>query len=195
MENEFTICVKDTGIGIPEDKLDAIFDRFYQLDSSLSRKYNGTGIGLALTKELVKTMGGEIKVKSRLNEGSIFIIKLPYEVNEYQNLTSDFNDLKEIKSLVTAEKNVDSEDLNFLIEEKNEKKEYKKILIVEDNIDMQKYLKSILKDKYKLRFASNGVDGIKKTKEEKPKLILTDVMMSKMDGYQFTEIIKGNEDF
>jgi len=196
MENTFEISIKDNGIGIPKDKLDTIFERFTQLDSSVSRKYEGTGIGLALTKEIVEMLGGKISVKSKLNEGSVFTIELPYEMNEDNILIDEIDDLKDIKSHVITEMKEENKDLNIVKDdEEKSRKERKKILIVEDNIDMQKYLKSILEDEYVMSFASNGVEGIKKAEKDNPDLILADVMMPKMDGYKMTEMIKSKEDF
>jgi signal transduction histidine kinase len=76
-EGEAEVCVADTGIGIPEDKLEKIFERFYQVDASPTRRYGGTGLGLAIVKEIVEAHGGEVRVSSRLGEGSRFCFTLP----------------------------------------------------------------------------------------------------------------------
>jgi two-component system sensor histidine kinase VicK len=75
--NMVEVCVSDTGIGIPEDRLDKIFERFYQVDSSPSRRYGGTGLGLAIVKETVEAHGGRITVESKLGKGSRFCFTLP----------------------------------------------------------------------------------------------------------------------
>ncbi|MBN2534581.1 MAG: response regulator [Spirochaetales bacterium] len=189
----FVISVKDTGIGIPEDKLDVIFERFTQLDASASRKYEGTGIGLALTKEIVEIMGGRIMVKSTLHEGSTFTIKLPYEREENSADKSEIEDIYEIKPDILTDFHIASEypDNSFIRQEENKsQKESKKILVVEDNMDMQEFIKTILHKDYTIITAKNGKQGLEKAHEVKPDLILADVMMSGIDGYEMTEKIK-----
>ena len=193
MEDYFVISVKDNGIGIPEDKLGFIFERFSQVDSSLSRKYEGTGIGLSLTMELVKILGGSISVKSKPWIGSVFSITLPYDNKQSLNSENGFDNndmirqyllpgksLKEISGSKNSDrKTVDKKDV---------------LLVVEDNHDMQKFLKFILEDDYELVFAQNGKDGLDKTEKYRPDLVLSDVMMPEMDGYKMTELIKTNEE-
>jgi signal transduction histidine kinase/DNA-binding response OmpR family regulator/DNA-binding CsgD family transcriptional regulator len=191
-ENEFIISVKDTGIGIPEDKLEFIFERFNHIDNSSLRKFEGTGIGLALTKELVSALGGKISVKSILNEGTVFTINLPY----YKPLDEDLEikNIEEIKTYLIPEISITNErlsDNNTPMVFKNENKN--RILIVEDNTDMQKYLMSIMENEYSVFFAENGEEGISKARSQMPDLILSDVMMPEMDGYMMTEIIKTDE--
>jgi signal transduction histidine kinase/DNA-binding response OmpR family regulator/DNA-binding CsgD family transcriptional regulator len=191
-ENEFTISVKDTGIGIPEDKLEFIFERFNHIDNSSLRKFEGTGIGLALTKELVSALGGKISVKSILNEGTVFTINLPY----YKPLDEDMEikNIEEIKTYLIPEISITNERLsnnNTAIAFKNVNKN--RILIVEDNTDMQKYLMSIMENEYSIFFAENGKEGINIARSQMPDLILSDVMMPEMDGYMMTEIIKTDE--
>lgn len=190
-DNFYDISVKDTGIGIPDDKIDKIFERFHQLDNQISRKYEGTGIGLALTKELIESLGGKISVKSKLNEGSTFTITLPYEIindNDSEIMENNF----EINPYLLS----DFENNEELVEDTCNKYEHgkKKILIVEDNRDMQKYIKSILCEKYIVNIAKNGKEGLEKVFSDKPDLILADVMMPELDGYQMTEIIKSRDD-
>jgi len=192
-KNHFIISVKDTGIGIPEDKLDIIFERFTQLDASASRKYEGTGIGLALTKEIVEIMGGKITVKSKLNEGSTFTITLPYEIDENSSDKSETEDNYEIRPDILTDFQIASEYSNVSLRKREENKnriERKRILVVEDNRDMQEFIKTILYKDYTLITAKNGKQGLEKAHEVKPDLILADVMMSEIDGYEMTEMIK-----
>ncbi|RPI75774.1 MAG: hybrid sensor histidine kinase/response regulator [Ignavibacteriales bacterium] len=180
------IIIKDTGIGISSDRLSNIFDRFYQVDSSSTREHEGTGIGLALTKELVDLHKGKITVNSREGEGTEFIITFP------------LGDLSKEKAELSME---ESHSGNNEISETNpasgitypesEKKEI--ILIVEDNSDVRSYIREQLEMDYQVIEASNGEDGISKAQSGIPDLIVTDVMMPKMDGYQFSKQIRGDE--
>jgi len=198
-DNFYNISIKDTGIGIPEDKLEVIFERFSQIDSSSSRLYEGTGMGLALTKEIIELLGGRIAVTSRLGEGAIFIITLPIDKNGNSDIDEDVKKNYEVKSYLIDE---------FLLEQNNDikNKSYykgcnnidntdnkKKILIVEDSKDMQRYLISILENDYRLIITNNGKEGLQTVKKTKPDLILTDIMMPDMDGYQMTSLIKSQE--
>jgi signal transduction histidine kinase/DNA-binding response OmpR family regulator len=188
------ISIKDTGTGIPSDRLPHIFDRFYQVDGSGTREYEGTGIGLALTKELVELHKGEIAVKSKLGGGSEFIIKLPLgdlkldkeqlvkapaEEFSFENISEAF-DSKKI-----------NQDSNFPEQLPGGSREI--ILIVEDNFDVRAYINEQLADDYQVIEASNGLEGIQKAQDQIPDLIITDVMMPKMDGYQFSREIRLNE--
>ena len=185
-----TISVKDSGIGIPSDRLPHIFDRFYQVDSSATRKHEGTGIGLALTKELIELHKGSISVNSKEGEGSEFIILLPL---------GDFKiEREELVKLQPAEY-LNSN--NFSAQEKEEKiteldspvsENHEIVLIVEDNPDVRNYISELLKTEYKVIEASDGEEGILNARDEIPDLIITDVMMPGMDGFQFSTQIRSD---
>jgi PAS domain S-box-containing protein len=192
----FTISIKDTGIGIPEDKLDFIFERFTQVDGSSSRKYEGTGIGLALTKEIVEIMGGKISVASQPGEGSEFRITLPLYMDADTDLSEEIESLQEAKSYIRDEFRVDRKNnvSKKTVYDQYEKIIYKKILIVEDSKDMQEYLISLLGNDYEIFTSANGLEGLEKAEKIKPDLILADIMMPEMDGYEMTRRLKLNED-
>lgn len=189
-DDQFSVSVKDTGIGIPEDKLDLIFEKFIMLDSSASRKYEGTGIGLALTKEIVEIMGGNIRANSRLGEGSVFTITLPCG-------TEDMGDgmiqpLQEVRPYLMAD--IKPRETGVLERKPDSKLIYNgKILIVEDSTDMQRYLTSLLDPLYRITLAGNGKEGLAKAASEQPDLILADVMMPEMDGHEMIRRIKAQE--
>lgn len=189
------ISIKDTGIGIPADRLPHIFDRFYQVDNSITREYEGTGIGLALAKELVKLHTGEINVNSREGEGTEFTIYLPFV-----DLMKDKNIISELSNHNIAQEHPD-DDIKSSEQELISNDNYSAssiqhqeiILIVEDNPDVQAYVSEQLENEYKILQAKNGEEGITKAQKEIPDLIITDVMMPKMDGYQFSKAIRGDE--
>ena len=176
------IEVKDTGIGISEENLINVFKRFYQIYSSTSREHEGTGIGLSLTKELVELHGGNLTLESKENKGSIFIIKIPTRSNSIDsNLSED--------TLVKTSQEVPKENL---INTDSTLKEKPSILVVEDNTDLQLYISEILKPNYRISLAKNGHEGIEKANKACPDLVISDVMMPKMNGVELCELLKKN---
>lgn len=209
--------VEDTGIGIPQDKLDTIFDRFSQVDLSSTRKYEGTGIGLSLAKELIELSGGSISVKSRDiedhpdNHGTVFTITFP-KGQEHLEGRTDFEFIKsdEIDEAITdrrrfagvremidlRESNTEDMDAEIITDKvhlHNKHKTQSHILVVEDYPDMRDFLKSLLVEYYVVYFAVDGKDGFDKTSKLKPDLIITDVMMPNIDGYTMTKMIKEDD--
>ncbi len=180
------IKVSDTGIGIPTDRLDKIFDRFYQVDDSYVREHEGSGIGLALTKELVELHSGEIFVNSAPGVGSVFTVLLPVgDVQEAAGsgeITADF-----------APKDADGSEPMLKCPESTPQKDNPLVLIVEDNADLRTYIGEILQSNYRLIEAADGVDGYFQAQEKVPDLIISDVMMPKMDGFQLCAKLKTDE--
>ncbi|MFK7936357.1 MAG: ATP-binding protein [Saprospiraceae bacterium] len=173
------IKIQDTGSGIAEADLPRIFDRFYQADNSTTRRAEGTGIGLALTKQLVELLDGKIEVSSQIGVGTEFIVYLPIE--DVLNQPSRYGGLQSKNELtldaleptdVTA-----NADLPIL-------------LIIEDNRDVAQYIKSILQEKYTIHLAKDGKEGIKKALKLVPDIIISDVMMPHKDGYEVCETLK-----
>lgn len=192
------ISVSDTGIGIQTDQLDKVFDRFYQVDSSQTRGYEGSGLGMALAKELVELHRGKISVESTEGKGTTFSVWLL--------LGKDH--LREEEIVVTGDpekRQPLSEDIMVSNEptatETNDEggkptvsyEQHAVILIVEDNSDMRNYMRKILSEYYHVHETSNGKEGLEKAKECLPDLIISDVMMPEMDGYQLCEKIKTHE--
>ena len=195
-ENDLLIKVKDTGKGILPHQLDKIFERFYQIESEDNRTSEGTGIGLALCKELVLLMDGKISVQSPppgSEQGSEFTVLLP-----------TLAVLQDSKSVERSSSNLQAPALTNVVQNQavakvptpiseiqtNEHKESEKvILLVEDNADIVAYVALCLKD-YNLIVATNGVEGLEMAIETIPDLIISDVMMPIMDGFQMCERIK-----
>ena len=185
------IKVKDTGIGIPESQLQHIFDRFYQLDNSHTRKTEGTGIGLALTKELVKLMEGEITVKSPptgANKGSEFTVVLPLKRLPAAAENMTYPDIKD-----TGLQKINTATVNRIdIDEEKQSKEKPLILLVEDNADVVAYTASCLPD-YRLAVGQDGREGFEIASEIIPDLIITDVMMPFVDGFELCRQLRNDE--
>jgi signal transduction histidine kinase/DNA-binding response OmpR family regulator len=190
------IKIKDTGIGISRDDLPKIFDRFYQADSSYSGKFGGSGIGLALTKELVELHKGFIRVSSKLNEGSEFIIELPFDINQTENRESNNNtdnNLVVEAELVSLDDNLKQEKL--LDESNSNLADGDKmiILIVEDNADVRNFIKESLGNQFVFKEAADGKQGFNLAESIIPDLIISDVMMPVMDGNELVKRIKNEE--
>jgi signal transduction histidine kinase/DNA-binding response OmpR family regulator len=176
------IAIQDTGIGIPEDKLPYIFDRFYQTEPGSTRRGEGVGIGLALVKELLAIMRGHISVSSEVGKGSTFHINLA------------ITDEAEIVS--KPESNMVFAPMPRPIEIDEQfspaQKELEHILIIEDHPDVRLYLKTLLLDSYAISQAIDGPDGLKKSIDQIPDLIICDIMMPGKDGYQVCDELHQN---
>lgn len=181
--------VKDTGIGIPGEKLPHIFDRFYQVDDEVTRKAEGTGIGLALTRELVKLLKGEILVQSKPKKGTEFIVKLPITNN---GVKIEVVDGQSIKDQVTTFVPLIIEDLEMTPTTETPVA-IPIALIIEDNKDMIRYISACLADEYKITVALNGQQGIDQAIKLIPDIIISDVMMPEKDGMEVTQILKEDE--
>lgn len=176
------IKVKDTGIGISKDKLFTIFNRFYQADATTKRAHEGTGIGLALTKELVDLMHGKIKVESKVNKGSEFCITIPVTTNAKKVNTITSNPLITVpKANITT---------NQIEQTPETDSQLPLVLIIEDNLDVAHYLKTCLTNTHKTIHAVNGQQGIDMALEAIPDVIICDVMMPKKDGFEVCKTLK-----
>ncbi|WP_148270452.1 hybrid sensor histidine kinase/response regulator transcription factor [Haliscomenobacter hydrossis] len=181
------ITVKDTGIGIPEQQLPHIFDRFYQVDDSPTRQGEGAGIGLALTKELVNLLQGEIRVKSPVtgsNKGAEFTVLLPLQLAA-ETIAEGLPDAWAGSWAATANP-------QLATPTPLETTYRQLILLVEDNPDVAAYLHSCLPE-YRLEFAKDGLEGFDKATELIPDLIISDVMMPRMDGFTLCQHLRNDE--
>ncbi|MFZ0455478.1 MAG: ATP-binding protein [Ignavibacteriaceae bacterium] len=180
------ISVEDDGIGISEQDLKNIFNRFYKAKSSSIQE--GTGIGLALVKELVEIHFGTISVESRLNEGTKFIIEIPQQEEIYRKFFVKSKPEVEIKPKTTGN--------NFVENEKKEDEiqtDAQRILIVEDNNDLLSFIKENINKQYAVYESSNGKEGLEKAFEIIPDLIISDIKMPEMDGIELCKKIKADE--
>ena len=164
-----TIEVIDNGMGIPKKYQEKVFERYYQLDETPNKGYS-TGIGLSLISELVKLHGGTIQLQSEEEKGSHFKVCIPIGYKDY---------------------GIDV--THTLVSSKNKEDGQTVVLIIEDNEDIRSYLCSELEDDYKILQAENGEQGFKMAVENIPDLIISDIMMSKLDGIQVANQLKTNE--
>jgi len=176
------ITVSDNGIGIPAEHQLKIFERFYQVDEGGAHTELGTGIGLALVKELTELMGGQITLQSEPEKGSEFRVLVPLQIIKVIEQTEDLSHPETtaalpVNGLTIAPENDDAP-------------EKPKILVVEDNADLRKFIISSLGDDYDFLEADNGKLGLEVALMEIPELIISDLMMPEMDGLSMTAKIR-----
>ncbi len=194
------IHIKDTGTGIPADKLPFIFDRFYQADDSETRSFEGTGIGLSLVKELVELHHGSVAAKSQEGKGTQVIIQLPLgkdhlkksEIVHPTHAPLELDPMKKTVHLI-GEKNAILTPPISSTDTENEVSEKPILLIVEDHQDLRDYIVQQFQSDYQILEAANGMEGEEMAMERIPDLIISDVMMPGMNGYDLCERIKKDE--
>jgi len=211
-DSRVVLTVEDTGIGMPKDKLNHIFDRFSQIDGSLSRQHEGTGIGLSLAYEIVKLHSGKIKAESELEKGSRFIVELRKGDSHF---TKDVLDRREKDKPVALKKRatdiehpkvqdivadfkklqlIDIEQMDMPKKSKSTGGEHEyRILVIDDNPEVLKLMELILKDEYDLDLCTSAEEGLEVINEKMSDLVLCDVMMPGMNGHMFCKKIKEDE--
>jgi signal transduction histidine kinase/DNA-binding response OmpR family regulator len=171
-DDRLAISVSDSGIGIPDDKLDTIFEEFRQADGSTTRKYGGTGLGLSISKKLAQMLGGDIEVTSVIDEGSTFTINLPRELHTTGH---------------DAEYDADAP-----VEHDGGERI---VLSIDDDPDVISLIAQELEeDGYQVIGAQRALDGIEKAQQVKPHAITLDIMMPGMDGWEAITRLKANPD-
>jgi signal transduction histidine kinase/DNA-binding NarL/FixJ family response regulator/streptogramin lyase len=196
------LSISDTGVGIPPEALDKVFDRFYQVDASQTREQEGTGIGLALTKELIDLHGGTIAVTSQPGKGTTFTVQLRIDLPEsegqpgsvvleqrkheaHEDLTSGLSAEDQLPT--TDDQRPSTDDWRPPTEDP-----LPIVLVIDDNRDMRRYIRRQLEDHYRVIEASNGKDGLELAKSKTPDLVVSDVMMPKMDGFEVCRRLKSD---
>jgi signal transduction histidine kinase len=192
------ISVSDTGIGIDEDSIGRIFDRFQQAESSNARRRQGLGLGLALVKDLVQRMGGEVTVSSKRGEGTTFMVTLPLALQDEQLVEPAPEEVDALTSfhrqaarevswgLVAPDRTGAHEDATLGYRRPT-------LLIVDDEPEMQRYLKAMLEQDYNVFQAGDGELGLAAAVELKPDVVLLDLMLPKIDGLAVCATLKRRE--
>lgn len=173
------VAVSDTGIGIPQEHLGKIFNRFYQVDDHHAPRAEGTGIGLALSRELAGLMGGSLDVQSEEGRGSVFTLWLPALTTAPAQDAYDDKVVTTIKEGQPAARPADEEQ--------------PLVLLIEDNAELRAFIKQCISSQWQVAEASNGEEGIKKAQDLIPDLVISDLMMPIKDGYEVCDELKNNE--
>lgn len=187
------IMVRDAGIGIPADQLDYIFDRFYQIDNGDKK---GSGIGLALTKEVIDLHKGKIEVESQSGKGTTFTVSLLKGMDHLPEDTildeesshhfeEDFKELEMVKNSGALEEEVEQESIP--------EEDLPLVLIAEDNEDMRLFISEYLVSDYRIIETTNGQEAYEAAVERIPDVIVSDIIMPRMNGYELCQKIKSDE--
>lgn len=210
-----TACVGDNGPGFPAEMADQVFERFFQVDGDASHnRYNkgGTGIGLALARELVELHGGRIWAESAVGKGARFFVELPRDRGHFRadvierpadaptdakpreatgkpDLTADFANREEFRLMDVAQ----ATERRIVERDADERARGRTILVVEDTPDVVKLIHLILRQQFRIFTAPDGKRGLELALREAPHLIITDLMMPEMDGYELTRALRANE--
>jgi signal transduction histidine kinase len=186
------IAISDTGIGIPEDQMEKIFSRFHRVENTEGRSQEGTGIGLALVKELVKLHGGNITVTSKLGEGTTFVVTLP---TGKAHLPGDKIETRKPVSVGSVQVSAYVKEAARWVPEYDTNVNYRsateqppasprnKILLADDNADMRDYVLRLLADHFDVLTANDGEAAFQLVIKERFDLIVSDIMMPKLDGF------------
>lgn len=184
------VRVEDSGVGIPQSKLSEIFERFSQADNVRSAYYQGTGIGLALSKEIIALHQGNIFAESPEGKGAVFVIELQLGKEHYKPSEVDFYMGGEVAMTAAENPAVDGEEEEMAEKEQVIDSSLPSVLIVEDNKDLCNMLKLQLEDKFNVYVANDGVEGLKKVHLYHPDIVVTDQMMPNMDGMEMLQRIR-----
>jgi signal transduction histidine kinase len=202
--------VADDGPGIPEAELERIFERFHQVDDSSSREHGGTGLGLSLARELARLHGGNVTVRSRLGEGSVFRVELPRDPGEAlverrrrprrreDQLTQARSDaqaareyaLRSMRETLLAD--VDMPRRESEAPRPQPPADAPRLLLVEDNADLRSFLATRLSRRYRVETAADGATGLEAARRWRPDLVVTDVMMAGVDGLELCRRLKAD---
>lgn len=198
-EEMLQMRVADFGSGISQDDQQRIFEPFYQTESD--KKNVGSGVGLALVKQIVSALNGSISLVSKVGEGSVFTVRIPVKAPEEVEVKS-LESLGSVPTsiLLNAESDVMPEtDCSASISEAddadddNQSDTRQLVLIVEDNADVAEYMTMQLKTRYRLAIAHDGMKGLEMATQLVPDIIVTDVMMPRMDGYELCQAVKQSD--
>ncbi|HST12039.1 MAG TPA: response regulator [Terriglobales bacterium] len=207
--------VSDSGVGIPQEELPRVFNRFHRIENTRSRTHEGSGIGLALVQELVKLHGGSIEVESTVGKGTTFTVSIPLgkdhlpvdrirggngEALSTRGATPFVEEALRwlpdaaYESILDAPEAAAPASANEGVSENAEVKNRPAVLVVDDNADMRHYLVRLLSERYDVRSAPNGEAALASIRENAPALVLTDVMMPRLDGFGLIRELRADPD-
>ncbi|MBK6848793.1 MAG: response regulator [Proteobacteria bacterium] len=214
-DREGRITVVDTGIGIAPEQHERIFERFSQADGTVTRRYGGTGLGLALAKEIVELHGGRISVESAPKAGSTFCIHLRPGREHFDPAILERRSAEQLSERAArAEDREPREWTRSLLEraefrflelddaterrvtgrDRNPKAKATKVLVVEDNLEVLRFLHLQLQEQHEVFLARNGVQGLEMARSERPDVIVTDYMMPELDGLSMVKRLRAERD-
>jgi signal transduction histidine kinase/CheY-like chemotaxis protein len=204
------LTVRDSGVGVPQSELPRLFERFHRIEGQRSRSFEGSGIGLALVQELVKMHGGVIRVESQLGKGTAFTVSIPFGTahllrSHIQKKRSPVSTSLRAGAYVeealrwlpptreTGETPCDRADdaPEFLLQGQTNGA---RILVVDDNADMRNYIRRLLQSRWQVETVSDGQDALDAIRTTKPDLVLTDVMMARLDGFGLLHQLRAEHD-
>ncbi|WP_158623258.1 ATP-binding protein [Corallococcus sp. CA053C] len=208
------LSVRDTGIGIPEAELDRVFERFHRVQEAKGRTHEGSGIGLALVHDLAKLHGGSVEVRSVVDEGSTFFVRVPLGKAYWMEAPAPGAAPRLVANPVRVEAFVE-EALRWLVASPAqgdsgtgapsatptpvlpmsdaEQRARPRILLADDNADMRDYVRRLLERRYQVTAVPNGAEALRSARESRPDLVLSDVMMPVMDGIELVQQLRADE--
>ncbi len=181
------IEISDSGIGIPDDKQEEVFEAFKQSDGTTSREYGGTGLGLTISLELAKLLEGTILIESQLGQGSSFVLILPNEIDALQKNAADINNLQVLTKSEDSQKPVPKMEQGIVNADNSVKHS---VLIIEDDATFSQILLDLAVEKgYSASAAFSGEEGLLKARSMKPSGIILDIGLPDMDGMRLAKIL------
>ncbi len=192
--------VRDTGVGIPEEHRERMFERFHRIEGAAARTYEGTGIGLALVQELARLHGGSVRVESAVGAGSTFTVTIPrgkehlpaerIEAERTHGTPSLASTKIRAEAYIEEAQQWDAEEPGAAVDGEIPGTERELIVLADDNADMRRYLARLLGDRYEVRAVADGRQALEAIQELRPALVLTDVMMPHLDGFGLLRAIR-----
>ncbi len=195
--DQIIIQVRDNGIGIPKDRQKGLFHRFYDGEYR-NRNTFGTGIGLSLTRDLVYLHNGSISFESEEGKGTTFYIELP--INKEAFAQSQIDEKNKInihipQSVILDFSELEQKSTEELAQEREAEENSYKLLVVEDNVELLMLMQQLLRHNYRVYTAQNGREALQVVRSTDLDLIISDVMMPEMNGYELTEAVKSDQDY
>ena len=195
--DQIIIQVRDNGIGIPKDRQKGLFHRFYDGEYR-NRNTFGTGIGLSLTRDLVYLHNGSISFESEEGKGTTFFIELP--INKEAFAQSQIDEKNKInihipQSVILDFSELEKKSTEELAQEREAEENSYKLLVVEDNVELLMLMQQLLRHNYRVYTAQNGREALQVVHSTDLDLIISDVMMPEMNGYELTEAVKSDQDY